>query len=443
MAMRAYWIEGAWRGRLAIIPRPRGGDWLEDEVSGWREAGIDVVVSFLAPEEVAQLGLEAEKQLCDTHGIRFISFPITDRGVPASKAKAAAFVQDLERSLAKKETVALHCRQSVGRSSLIAAYLLVRAGEDPRTAFERISSSRQGKVPDTAEQEHWVVDRDAEDRRTRGERLFETYLRLQGITEYEFEKTHQEKRATPDYSVQIDQEYLFEVKDFVPTDILDGGPYDPYSRIRQKIESARKKFREYKDWPCCLVLYNNNASLVDLEERQVMLSAMYGNYGISMEFDPALRQFDPRTRKWGFGKGGKMVRPKTSEPQNTTISALITLRYVEVGTKKLGVFLDRAEREKPDMTPAEFLKQMLSPDIDFDKHERQLGVIVWENAWARVPFARSLFCGRYDERWVRREDGNPERVFVGSEIAVLEDLERSVAPLRDAGQRLVPGESRK
>jgi protein-tyrosine phosphatase len=434
MTMRAYWIEGPWRGQLAIIPRPRGGDWLEDEVSGWREAGIDVVVSFLASDEVSELGLEAEKQLCCAHGIRFISFPIPDRGVPASKLEATALVRDLEQSLANKQKVALHCRQSVGRSSLIVGYLLVRAGEDSATAFERISSARRGKVPDTAEQEQWLADRDAEDKRTKGERLFEAYLRLQGITEYEFEKTHQGKRARPDYSVRIDREYLFEVKDFTPRDILASGAYDPYSRIRQKIDSARKEFREYKELPCCLALYNNNSSLVHLEDPQIMLSAMYGNYGVSMEFNPALGELDPTTQGWEFHEGGKMFRPRTSEPQNTTISALITLRHLEVGLRKLGVFLDRVRKKRPDITPSEAFEETFSPNIDFDKHERQLGVIIWENAFARIPFPRSLFCGPYDVRWGRR--GNElkiERVFLGSEIAALEDLEKSVAPLQNVG----------
>jgi protein-tyrosine phosphatase len=161
MAAQAYWIEGPERGRLAIVPRPRGGDWLEDEIADWREAGIDIVVSFLTPDEVAEFDLEAEKELSEAHGIRFISFPIPDRGVPASKVAAAALVQDLEKSLAAGEKLALHCRQSVGRSALIAAYLLVAEGEDPRRAFERISSARGVTVPDTAEQIQWVADRAA------------------------------------------------------------------------------------------------------------------------------------------------------------------------------------------------------------------------------------------------------------------------------------------
>ena len=46
-----FWIVGPWRGRLAIAARPRGGDWLEDEITGWRLAGIDIVVSLLESHE--------------------------------------------------------------------------------------------------------------------------------------------------------------------------------------------------------------------------------------------------------------------------------------------------------------------------------------------------------------------------------------------------------
>lgn len=47
MRNETYWVNGPWLGKLAIGPRPRGGDWLEDEVSAWRLAGIDAVLSLL------------------------------------------------------------------------------------------------------------------------------------------------------------------------------------------------------------------------------------------------------------------------------------------------------------------------------------------------------------------------------------------------------------
>jgi protein-tyrosine phosphatase len=157
-AVKPYWIEGPWKGRLAIVPRPRGGDWLEDEISSWREAGINTVVSFLTSDEVADFELKAEKKLCEDHGIRFVSFPIPDRGVPASIAAAANLVDDLKQSLVEGNKVALHCRQSVGRSALIAACLLIVSGVEPHKAFERIGAARGCAVPDTSEQERWAAN---------------------------------------------------------------------------------------------------------------------------------------------------------------------------------------------------------------------------------------------------------------------------------------------
>ena len=55
-----FWVPGPWRGKLAVVARPRGGDWLEDEASGWHRAGIDVVVSLLEEEEADDLGLARE-----------------------------------------------------------------------------------------------------------------------------------------------------------------------------------------------------------------------------------------------------------------------------------------------------------------------------------------------------------------------------------------------
>ena len=54
------WIRGPRKGRLGIASRPRGGDWLDDEVAAWREAGVDCVVSALTPAEETELALTEE-----------------------------------------------------------------------------------------------------------------------------------------------------------------------------------------------------------------------------------------------------------------------------------------------------------------------------------------------------------------------------------------------
>jgi len=151
-------IDGPWRGSLAIVPRPRGGDWLEDEVCGWRSAGIDVIASLLTDDEVTELGLAQQPALCRANGIEYLSFPIVDRSVPASQSSTLDFVRKLDHMLAAGKSVAIHCRQGIGRSALMAACLLALAGIDPQTAFQRIGAARGCPVPETRDQKQWVID---------------------------------------------------------------------------------------------------------------------------------------------------------------------------------------------------------------------------------------------------------------------------------------------
>ena len=117
---------------------------------------MDVVLSSLEDEESADLDLAREAELCQSNGIEFIAFPIPDRGVPASTRATAELVRRLEDVLNGGKTVALHCRQGVGRSALLAACLLVAAGVEDEAAFDRIRAARGCEVPDTAGQREWV-----------------------------------------------------------------------------------------------------------------------------------------------------------------------------------------------------------------------------------------------------------------------------------------------
>lgn len=64
------------------MARPRADDWLEVDIVEWKMAGVDLVISLLEREEVSDLGLQREAELCRASGIEFVSFPIPDRGVP-------------------------------------------------------------------------------------------------------------------------------------------------------------------------------------------------------------------------------------------------------------------------------------------------------------------------------------------------------------------------
>ena len=54
------------------MARPRADEWLEMEVNEWKNSKVDVVVSLLEHEEVSELGLQCEAELCRSGGIDFI-----------------------------------------------------------------------------------------------------------------------------------------------------------------------------------------------------------------------------------------------------------------------------------------------------------------------------------------------------------------------------------
>lgn len=151
-----YLVSGPRRGRLGILARPRGGDWLEDEVQEWARLGIDVVVSLLTAEEVQEFALRDEANYSRANGMEFIALPIPDRGVPPSREAALELVGRLDAHLSSGKTVGIHCRQGIGRSGVLAACLLVLSGMSPESAFERLSASRGVPVPETSEQREWV-----------------------------------------------------------------------------------------------------------------------------------------------------------------------------------------------------------------------------------------------------------------------------------------------
>lgn len=157
MTPELYWIEGPWRGRLAITARPRGGDWLADELQALRGAGIDAITSLLECDEARVLDLENEGEAAAACGVRFLSFPIPDRGVPDSVSAAIAFAGVVEALLSHGRNIAIHCRQSVGRAGLLAATVLTLSGIEPGRAIEVVSLARGQQIPETSEQRDWLL----------------------------------------------------------------------------------------------------------------------------------------------------------------------------------------------------------------------------------------------------------------------------------------------
>lgn len=153
-----YLIDSPWPGRLAIALRPRGGDWLEDEIQAWQQVRVDMVLSLLTPDEMESLELVREGELCQANGVEFISFPIPDRGVPSSVEVFTNLVTQLAENLTNQHNLAIHCRQGIGRAALVAICLLVHSGLVSEEAIQRVTEARGCAVPETPEQRKWIAD---------------------------------------------------------------------------------------------------------------------------------------------------------------------------------------------------------------------------------------------------------------------------------------------
>jgi protein-tyrosine phosphatase len=151
-----YWIRDIEPYRLAIMPRPRGGEWLTDEITGWSNSGIRVVACLLHAYEIEELGIREAAQHCMRAGIEYRCFPIPDRGVPERASDFLAFIDALTASIRAGTSAAIHCRAGIGRSSLAAAAVMLRLGVAAADVFSMISKARGLSVPDTPQQAEWL-----------------------------------------------------------------------------------------------------------------------------------------------------------------------------------------------------------------------------------------------------------------------------------------------
>lgn len=153
---RLYSVRKLSVGKVSIMSHPRGGDWLTDEMKILFFEGVDVLVSLLMPEEIAELELQNEGEVCQSQGMKYLAYPIPDHHVPPFSEDTFALLEELKAYLAQGKHVAVHCWMGLGRSALIAASLLVLSDFTPERACTVLSDARGYEVPEMEEQRAWV-----------------------------------------------------------------------------------------------------------------------------------------------------------------------------------------------------------------------------------------------------------------------------------------------
>ncbi|HEX4032659.1 MAG TPA: hypothetical protein VHX20_20025 [Terracidiphilus sp.] len=160
-----FWIaaaKDAAGSSLAIVLRPQGDAYLEDELRRLRQSGVETVVSMLEPWEAEGLGLAEEEPLAHRSGLNFLSYPIPDRHTPSDRAGFSGFAAELAGRVRGGERIGVHCRGSIGRSTVMAASILIHLGWKPLQALKAIGAARGCPVPDTPEQRNWILAYEAQ-----------------------------------------------------------------------------------------------------------------------------------------------------------------------------------------------------------------------------------------------------------------------------------------
>lgn len=152
--MELFWVTED----LAVAGRPRGGNGLATEIARLRAHGVDVLVSCLMPDEEAESDLEAEDAAARAEGLEFVRTPIDDHGVPRGSSVDGA-IDELNRARQDGRRIAVHCWMGLGRSPMIAAAVLIAGGMPAQEAIERVSSARGVSVPETTQQQAWLLAR--------------------------------------------------------------------------------------------------------------------------------------------------------------------------------------------------------------------------------------------------------------------------------------------
>lgn len=146
---------------LAIVLCPRGGRHLAGELSHFKNAGVQTLVSLLSREQVEMLDLRQEGELARRLGMEFLHHPIPDHELPPDLGSFQTFVEGLADRLRKGERIGIHCWGSIGRATVTAACTLIHLGWPAEAALVAIETARGCPVPDTEEQERWILDYEA------------------------------------------------------------------------------------------------------------------------------------------------------------------------------------------------------------------------------------------------------------------------------------------
>ena len=150
-----YWIITINECRIGISPRPSGGSYLKGELEQNLPPGSTLIVSLLQDSESKYLHLTDEKKICESLGLEFLNFPIPDRSIPGYSI-FKNFIDGLYAKTKEFDSVLIHCRAGIGRSSLIVIGMMIRNGKQLDEAINHVAAIRGFSVPQSTSQKKLI-----------------------------------------------------------------------------------------------------------------------------------------------------------------------------------------------------------------------------------------------------------------------------------------------
>ena len=160
-ALRVDWVGlddlyGAAQLGLTICPgrRDRGRDLAADLDTLVRE-GVGTLVSLLPSHELEWAGGADLVDAAESRDLKVLRLAIPDQGI-CSMEELSKTVALISEALSRGEKVVIHCMGGLGRSGLMAAAVLIRAGLSAEPAVERVRAARGPRAVETQVQYDFV-----------------------------------------------------------------------------------------------------------------------------------------------------------------------------------------------------------------------------------------------------------------------------------------------
>lgn len=155
----SYWVEP---GRILAGEHPDGGNEAATRarLEVLLAAGVRSFIDLTESDELA-----AYQPLLPP-GIAYENFPIPDHSVPRSRQQMRDVQNALERLMAARAAVYVHCRAGIGRTGITIGCYLREQGESGTAALAELNrlwqqnarAARWPTIPETEEQEQFITD---------------------------------------------------------------------------------------------------------------------------------------------------------------------------------------------------------------------------------------------------------------------------------------------